>query len=88
MQENRNCTISIGILFEDEVTDISKFDMNQLKRQKEQLYTCGYSMVVSYLDRLESDRIYQDLISKLRELSEIYIQNQDDIAVAVKKKII
>ena len=74
-------------LFEDEVTDISKFDMNQLKRQKEQLYTCGYSMVVSYLDRLESDRIYQDLISKLRELSEIYIQNQDDIAVAVKKKL-
>lgn len=44
-------------------------------------------MVVSYLDRLESDRIYQDLISKLRELSEIYIQNQDDIAVAVKKKL-
>ena len=74
-------------LFEDEVTDISKFDMNQLIRQKEQLYTCGYSMVVSYLDQLESDRIYQDLISKLRELSEIYIQNQDDIAVAVKKKL-
>lgn len=58
-----------------------------VRKQKADNLDSGQSVVVSYLDRLESDRIYQDLISKLRELSEIYIQNQDDIAVAVKKKL-
>lgn len=71
-------------LFNEEKLEIFQMDEIALNEQLGQLYSCGFSMAETYLNKLEYDRSYRDTISKLEDLKKILEKNQKEIDLSLK----